>query len=268
MTLTTKITGGFSEHITCQLEPGKSVFAEAGKFRWKTTNVTMETRLSTPGGKADQANQQAQQSGGSFLKAALATATEVGKRVLTGQSLAFQWFTPSGGSGLVSFAGDEPGQVRAIEIENGVGWRAESRALICAEGTVHYDIDWGGFNLGRRSKEGFIFEHFTGEGTVLVAGGGSLINLNPANYGGKIQVHAGAVVAFADSVTFNVERIGSLNAQAIMTAAFGGTGINLVTLSGDGPIVLQSTLHRRFEDEDRDVQDRDGTRRDGLFGRI
>ena len=113
MTLTTKMTGGFSEHITCQLDPGQSVFAEAGKFRWKTTNVTMETRLSTPGGQADQAKQQTQ-SGGSFLKAALATATEVGKRVISGQSMAFQWFTPSGGSGLASFAGDEPGQVRAI----------------------------------------------------------------------------------------------------------------------------------------------------------
>ena len=266
MTLTTKITGGFSEHITCQLDPGQSVFAEAGKFRWKTVNVAMETRLSTPGGVADQANKQAQQ-GGSFLKAALATATEVGKRVISGQSLAFQWFSPSGGAGLVSFAGDEPGQVRAIELESGVGWRAESRALICAESSVHYDIDWAGFNLGRRSKEGFIFEHFTGVGTVVVAGGGSLMDMNPADYGGKIQIHAGAVVAFADSVNFSVERIGSLNAQTIMTAAFGGTGINMVTLSGDGPVVLQSTLHRRFENENRDDQGND-TRLDGFLGRL
>ena len=267
MTLTTKITGGFSEHITCQIEPGQYVFAEAGKFRWKTTNVSLETRLSTPGGKADQATQDAKQ-GGSFLKAALATATEVGKRVLTGQSMAFQWFTPSGGSGLVSFAGDQPGQVRAIEIDDGLGWRAESRALICAEGSVNYDIDWAGFNLGRRSKEGFIFEHFTGSGTVLVAGGGSLIDLNPADYGGKIQVHTGAVVAFADSVSFNVERVGALNAQLLMTAAFGGTGINLVTLSGDGPVILQSTLHREFEREERSDQRADSGGIDGILGRI
>jgi len=267
MTMTTKITGGFSEHITCQIEPGQYIFAEAGKFRWKTTNVTMETRLSTPGGKADQASQQAKQ-GGSFLKAALATATEVGKRVLTGQSLAFQWFTPSSGSGLVSFAGDQPGQVRAIEIGDGVGWRAESRALICAEGSVTYDIDWAGFNLGRRSKEGFIFEHFTGNGTVLVAGGGSLIDLNPADYGGKIQVHAGAVVAFADSVNFNVERVGALNAQLLMTAAFGGTGINLVTLSGDGPVILQSTLHHQFENEEHNDQRAGKSGIDGLIGGI
>jgi uncharacterized protein (AIM24 family) len=48
-----------------------------------------------------------------------------------------------------------------------------------------------------------------------------------------------------------------------MTAAFGGTGINLITLSGDGPVVLQSTLHRQFEHEDRNDQ-----RNDNLLGRI
>ena len=89
------------------------------------------------------------------------------------------------------------------------------------------------------------------------------MDMNPADYGGKIQVHAGAVVAFADSVNFSVERIGALNAQTIMTAAFGGTGINLITLSGDGPVVLQSTLHRQFEHEDRNDQ-----RNDNLLGRI
>jgi uncharacterized protein (AIM24 family) len=149
-----------------------------------------------------------------------------------------------------------------------VGWRAESRALICAEGSVSYDIDWAGFNLGRRSKEGFIFEHFTGNGTVLVGGGGSLIDLNPADYGGKIQVHTGAVVAFADSVNFNVERVGALNAKLLMTAAFGGTGINLVTLSGDGPVILQSTLHHQFEHEERDDQRSQSGGIDGILGRI
>ena len=97
MTIATKITGEFAQHATCQLDDGQLVFADAKNFRWKTTNVKLETRLSTPGGAADNANQKAKQGGG-MLKAALATATEVGKRALAGQSLAFQWFSPSGGS--------------------------------------------------------------------------------------------------------------------------------------------------------------------------
>jgi uncharacterized protein (AIM24 family) len=268
MTIACKVTGEIAQSVTCQLDTGQSLFADATKFRWKTTNVAIETRLTTPGGKADTAHQQSQQGSGSFLKAALATATEVGKRALAGQSLAFQWFSPSGGSGLVALSGELPGQMRVIELDGTTGWRAESRAFICAESTVSYDIDFSGFNVGRRSKEGLIFEHFTGTGTLIIGGGGTVTEINPSAYGGKIQVHGGAVVGFADSVTFGVERIGALNAQTLMTAAFGGSGISLVTLSGDGPVLLQSTLHREYEEQDKQDTQASNPLRDGLLGRI
>ena len=267
MTMTCKVTGEFAQIVTCQLDADQTMFADASKFRWKTTNVNLETRLSVPGGKADNANQQAKQGGG-FLKAAVATATEMGKRALSGQSLAFQWFTPSGGSGLVGLAGEVPGQVRVIELDGTSGWRAESRAFICAEGGVNFDIDFAGLALGRRAKDGFIFEHFTGNGTVIIGGGGSLIELNPASYGGKLQVHAGAVVAFADSVSFSVERIGALNAQTVMSAVFGGQGLNLITLTGDGPVILQSTLHREFEADEHHDESASNPLRQGLLGRL
>ena len=267
MTLACKVSGEFAQMVTCQLDVGQSLFADATKFRWKTTNVTLETRLTTPGGKADAARQQAQ-SGGGFLKSALATATEVGKRALAGQSLAFQWFTPTGGSGLVSLAGELPGQLRVLELDSTMGWRAESRAFICAEASVAYDIDFTGFQLGRRSKEGLIFEHFTGSGTLIIGGGGSLVEVNPSSYGGKIAVHGGAVVGFADSVTFGIERVGVLNAQTAMSAVFGGQGLNLVTLSGDGPVLLQSTLHREFESEEHGDERASNPLRDGFLGRL
>ena len=268
MTITCKISGEYAQSLTCQIGEGQSLFADASKFRWKTKNVTIETRLSTPGAAPDAAQQQARQGGGGLLKAALATATEVGKRVLAGQSLAFQWFTPTGGSGLVGFAGEAPGQVRVIELNGASGWRAESRAFICAEASVAYDIDFAGFNLGRRSREGLIFEHFTGVGTLVIGGGGSLVELNPAAYGGKIQVHGGAVVAFADSVDFGIERVGALGAQTAMNAVFGGQGLNLVTLSGDGPVLVQSTLHREFESDEHHDERASNPLRDGILGRL
>ncbi|HVB00393.1 MAG TPA: AIM24 family protein [Acidimicrobiales bacterium] len=268
MTITCKVTGEIAQNVTCQLDEGQSIYADATKFRWKTTNVSIETRLTTPGGKADAARQEAQQGGSGFLKAALATATEVGKRALAGQSLAFQWFTPAGGSGLVALAGELPGQMRVIELDGSTGWRAESRAFVCAEAGVSYDIDFAGLNLGRRSKEGLIFEHFTGKGTLIIGGGGSLLELNPSSYGGKLQVHGGAVVGFADSVTFGVERVGALNAQTAMSAVFGGQGLNLVTLTGDGPVLLQSTLHREFESEEHHDERAANPLRDGLLGRL
>jgi uncharacterized protein (AIM24 family) len=135
-----------------------------------------------------------------------------------------------------------------------------------AHGTGHvsvgFDIAYTGLGLGRKGSEGFVLEHFTGSGTLVVAGGGNLIELDPAAYGGKPQVHTGAVAAFADTVTFGVERVGALNAQTAMTAMFGGQGLNLVTLSGAGPVLVQATLHHTMVAE----QDRDDSERHGLTG--
>lgn len=259
MTVAHKLSGEYAQLLTCQLDPEQSVYSDATKFRWKTANVSIETRLSTPGGDADRAREQ----GGGFLKAALSTAVEVGKRAVTGQSLAFQWFRPSGGSGLVAFSGEQPGQVRVLELDGSSGWYAESRAFVVAEQSVSFDIDFTGLSFGHRAREGYILEHFTGTGTLVVGGGGTLIELNPASYGGKIQVHVGALVAFSDSLTFGTERVAPPGAQLAMAAVFGGGGINLISLQGDGPVLLQSTIHRQYEEEERHD---DRTR--GVLGRL
>lgn len=252
MALKHKVTGELTQMVTCQLDGDQSVYANADKFRWKTTNVSIETRLSA----------QTQTKGKGFLGAALATATEVGKRALAGQSLAFQWFRPAGGSGLVAFAGEMPGQVRALQLDGTSGWYAERGAFVCAEDGVDFDIAFTGLRVGRRAGQGFVLQHFTGSGTLLVAGGGNLVEIDPAAYGGKVHVHAGAVAAFADTISFDVERVGALNAQTAMTAMFGGQGLYLVTLSGAGTVLLQSTLHRTMLAE----QDREESERHGLAG--
>ena len=81
--------------------------------------------------------------------------------------------------GSSGFSGDQPGQVKVIELDGSSGWTAESRAFVCAESTVNYDINFAGLALGYRAKDGYIFENFTGTGTVVLAGGGSLIELIP-----------------------------------------------------------------------------------------
>src|SRR5688572_28253800 len=101
--------------VVCQLGPDQAVYCEAGKFLWKTVNVSMETRLSGGGGAAQE--QPAASGAAGFLKKAMSTATDMGKRALAGESLAFQWFRASGQAGLVAFAGTLPGQMRVIELD-------------------------------------------------------------------------------------------------------------------------------------------------------
>ena len=253
MTIQHKLVGESMQQVVCQLGAGQSVYAEAGKFLWKTANVGIETRL----GKGTSAGETAGGAGG-LLKKAMSTATEMGKRALAGESLAFQWFTANG-QGLVAFAGVLPGQMRAIELDGTRGWFAEKDAFVCAEGTVDFDIAFSGLKSGRKGGEGFVLERFTGTGTFVIAGAGNFIELSPAKYGGKIQVDTGCVVAFEDSITYGVERIGALNAQTALTALFGGEGLSLATLEGDGQVILQSmtydgianALRKRLGGDDR-----------------
>lgn len=243
MTIQHKVIGDAMQMVVCQLGPGQVVYGEAGKFLWKTPNVSVETRLSKPGAQDEAAVAGGGGGAGGFLRKAMSTATEVGKRALAGESLAFQYFRAAGESGLVTFAGVLPGQMRVLELDGTRGWFAEKDAFVCAEASVDFDIAFQGWKAGRKGGEGFVLERFSGIGTLVIAGAGNFIELNPARYGGKIQCDTGCVVAFESTIDYGVERIGALNAQTAMTAMFGGEGLNLATLQGDGQVILQSMTY-------------------------
>ena len=228
-----QIKGTVNQMAVCQIDQDQTVYCEAGKFLWKTANVGLETRFTTPG-------QEAANEGKGLFGKALSTAVEVGKRQLAGESLAFQYFTPQGGSGLVSFAGTLPGEMREIQLDGSRTWFAEKDAFVAAESTIHFDIQFAGFTTGRRGGEGFVHEKFTGNGSLFIAGAGNFIDINPAQYGGKIQVDTGCIVAWDDRITYGVERIGKFDMQGAKTAMFGGESFSLATLEGDGEVILQS----------------------------
>ncbi|MCC4314992.1 AIM24 family protein [Streptomyces solisilvae] len=245
MTLRQEIVGNAMQMAVCTLQPGQTVYCEAGKFLFKTANVTMETRLSGPGGGGGQAAGGNGGSGGGggmggMLRQAMGTAMQVGQRALAGESLAFQYFTASGGEGTVGFAGVLPGEMRALELDGTRAWFAEKDAFVAAESTVEFGIAFQGGKTGRSGGEGFILEKFTGYGTVIICGAGNFIDLNPADFGGRIEVDTGCIVAFEEGIQYGVERIGGLNRQGLMNAVFGGEGLSLATLEGNGRVILQS----------------------------
>ena len=229
MTVSHKIVGNAMQMVVCQVADGQTIYAEAGKFLWKTVNMGVQTRISNPNAPS------APGAAGLLNKA-----VGMGKRMLAGESLAFQYFTAHGGTGLVSLAGTLPGEMRAIELDGTRGWFAEKDAFVGAEASVNFDIAFSGLRSGLKGGEGFVLEKFTGVGTLFIAGAGNFIELNPAKYGGKIQVHTGCIVAFEDTIRYGVERIAALNAQAMMNAFMGGNGFNMATLEGDGTVILQS----------------------------
>jgi len=228
-----QIKGTANQMVVCQVDPGQTVYCEAGKFLWKTGNVSIETRLTTP--ETEEANKEK-----SGFQKFVSGAKEVGKRALAGESIAFQYFTPQGGSGIVAFAGNLPGEIREIPLDGTKAWFAEKDAFMAAEKGVNFDIQWAGWKVGRRGGEGFILEKFTGDGSLFIAAAGNFIDINPSKYGGKVQVDNGCLVAFEEGVTYNVERIGKLDAAGLKTAFLGGEGMSLATFEGDGQVILQS----------------------------
>jgi uncharacterized protein (AIM24 family) len=130
--------------------------------------------------------------------------------------------------------------MREIALDGTKTWTAEKDAFVAAENTVKFDIQFAGFTTGRRGGEGFVLEKFTGTGSLFIAGAGNFIDLNPADYGGKLQVDTGCVVAFDDGISYGVEHIGKFNAQGMKTAMFGGESFSLATLEGNGTVILQS----------------------------
>ena len=75
-----QIKGNANQMVVCQVDPGQTVFCEAGKFLWKTANVSIETRFSTP--EQEEANKEK-----SGLQKFVSGAKEVGKRALAGPAL-------------------------------------------------------------------------------------------------------------------------------------------------------------------------------------
>jgi uncharacterized protein (AIM24 family) len=229
-----KISGTSLQSITCQISEGQTIYAEPGKFLWKTQNVALQTRLSQPAGAAGQGKS-------GFVGLAM----NLAKRELAGEHLAFEYFTASG-NGLVGFAGAVPGEMRVLEL-NGPGWLTEKGSFVAAESTIGFDIAFSGLRAGIRGGQGFVLEHFAGAGTLVIAAAGNFIELNPASYGGTIHVHTGCIVAFQDSLQYSVARVGGLGTQTIMNAALGDGSI-VATISGDGTVLIQSVTIRALAD--------------------
>ena len=185
MTLQQQIVGNAMQMAVCTLQPGQTVYCEAGKFLFKTANVSMETRLAGPGAQAAGRGGPAGGGMGGMLRQAMGTAMQVGQRVLAGERSPSSTSPPAGGEGTVGFAGVLPGEMRALELDGSRAWFAEKDAFVAAESSVDFGIAFPGGRQGMSGGEGFILEKFTGRGTVIIAGAGNFIDLNPADFGGR-----------------------------------------------------------------------------------
>jgi uncharacterized protein (AIM24 family) len=87
--------------------------------------------------------------------------------------------------------------------------------------------------------EGFILQKLVGDGMAFIHAGGTLIEREL--HGETLRVDTGCVVAFEETINFDVQKAGGLKSMV-----FGGEGLFLATLQGTGRVWLQSMPIRKL----------------------
>jgi uncharacterized protein (TIGR00266 family) len=206
-----------------RLKPGQEIYAEAGKMVYKTANVAWETRMSG-------------ETLGEKLLGAL-------RRTITGESLFLTYFRTDG-PGEAGFAGSYPGRIQAFDLVAGQSIMTQRDAFLFAQTSVQFNVAFvKRLSTGFFGGEGFILEKLTGPGTVFIHAGGDFVEFK-LNAGEVIQVDAGCIVAFDDSVDYDIQFVGG-----IKTALFGGEGLFLAKMTGPGRVIVQSMTINKLRRE-------------------
>ncbi|MGE5646086.1 MAG: TIGR00266 family protein [Acidobacteriota bacterium] len=217
------IQGDNLQVVRIKLKPGQEVYAEAGKMVYKFPAVEWESRMTG-------------QSIGDKIWGAV-------KRKLMGESLFLTYFRTSSAS-EVGFAGNYPGRVQAFDLKAGQSVLVQRDSFICAQSSATLNIALvKKLGAGIFGGEGFILEKLTGPGTAFIHAGGDFIEFT-LNAGEVIQVDTGCIVAFDDTVDYDIQTVGG-----IKTAIFGGEGLFLATLRGPGRVIIQSMTLEKMRRE-------------------
>jgi len=206
-----------------RLKPGQELYAEAGKMIYKQPQVIWETRMS-----------------GATIGEKVWGAI---KRKLMGESLFLTYFH-SATPGEIGFAGTYPGKIQSFDLRAGQSVLVQRDAFLVAQASTQLNIAFvKRLGVGFFGGEGFILEKLTGPGTVFIHAGGDFVEFTLAA-SESLQVDTGCIVAFDESVEYDIQFIGG-----IKTALFGGEGFFLATLTGPGRVIVQSMTLEKMRRE-------------------
>lgn len=225
-----EIFGDDMQIVEVELDPSEVVIAEAGAMNYMEDGIGFETRMGDG----------AQPSGG-----IMNSLMNVGKRVLTGESIFLTHFTNNGqGKKRVAFAAPYPGKIIPIDMaEMGGELICQKDAFLCAAfGTTTGIAFQKKLGVGFFGGEGFILQRLNGDGMAFIHIGGTVIR-RELQAGEVLRVDTGCLAAMTSGVEYNIERSGNLKSMV-----FGGEGIFLATLRGPGTVFLQSLPFSRLAD--------------------
>ena len=209
-----RIQGTTMPVLEVLLQPGESVFSEAGELSWMTQSIQMQTHTQMGGG------------GGFF---------GVIKRVAGGGTIFMTEYSAYGVQGEIAFATKVPGHILPIEIGAGQEFFIHRHGFLCATQQVQLGVGFQqSLGAGIFGGDGFLLQKVSGFGTAWIELSGEVVirDLQP---GETLRVHPGHVGAFTGGVSFQIARI-----PGIKNLIFGGDGLFLAALTGPGRVWLQT----------------------------
>lgn len=223
-----EIFGDDMQIVEVELDPSETVIAEAGAMNYMEDGIGFETKMGD-GSKP---------SGG-----VMDSLLNVGKRVLTGESIFMTHFTNQGyGKKRVAFAAPYPGKIIPLDMSEVSGELiCQKDAFLCAAYGTSLDIAFQRkLGVGFFGGEGFIMQRLRGDGKAFIHIGGTVIK-RQLQHGETLRVDTGCIGAFTGDIDYNIERVGGLKSMV-----FGGEGLFIATLKGPGTVYLQSLPFSRL----------------------
>lgn len=221
------ILGDDMQAVEIELDPGETVIAEAGAMNYMEEGIAFESRM----GDGTEANQ-----------GVLGKLLGAGKRVLAGESLMITHFTnKERNKQRVAFAAPYPGKIIPLNLaELGGQILCQRDGFLCAAFGTKLDIAFTQrLGTGFFGGEGFVLQKLTGDGLAFVHACGTVMKRELK--GETLRVDTGCVVAFTPGIDFSIARAGNLKSMI-----FGGEGLFLATLRGQGTVWLQSLPFSRL----------------------
>ncbi|MEZ6091337.1 MAG: TIGR00266 family protein [Pirellulaceae bacterium] len=223
-----EIFGSESQYCEITLDPGETVIAEAGAMMYMDQGIEMQTVFGDPS-----------QSGGGFWSKALSA----GKRALTGESLFMTTFTHRGhGRAKVAFGSPYPGRMIPLHLDQlGGEIILQKDAFLCGAKGIKVDIAFQKrIGVGLFGGEGFIMQRLRGDGIAIAHAGGTMLHRMLAP-GQQLRMDTGCLMGLGPTVQYDIQMVGG-----IKNTFFGGEGLFLATVTGPGPVWMQSLPFSRL----------------------
>ena len=206
-----EILGKTVPAVEVTLNKGESMYSQKGGMAWQTQGITMSTNAR-----------------GGIMKSL--------GRMFSGESIFMNTFTSEADGSKVAFATTVPGEIKAIdlsEIPNGI--TIQKGAFLCAEPNVELNVAFSKrFSAGIFGGEGFVLQKAQGKGMLFLEVDGDPIEKELAP-GEVLKVDTGNVVAFENTVSYEIETI-----KGLSNIFLGGEGLFLTKLVGPGKVIIQS----------------------------